>query len=221
MKLIVGLGNPGPEYERTRHNAGWMAIDRLARRHAPSQTPRGRFSAVTVEAIIGGQKCLLLKPTTFMNRSGRSVAEAMGFYKADIGQDLLVLVDDIALPLGALRIRPGGGDGGHNGLADIHRALGSDAYPRLRIGIGKPEGPFNQVGFVLGRVSEDEKALLEPALNRTADAAECFATQGLATAMNKFNAPPDADGGGGRRSNPKPPPPQNPGGAPPGTPPST
>ena len=101
LRIIVGLGNPGPEYERTRHNAGWMAIDRLARRHAPppGQTPRGRFSAVTWEAIIGGQKCLLMKPTTFMNRSGRSVAEAVGFYKADPAQDLMVLVDDLALPL--------------------------------------------------------------------------------------------------------------------------
>lgn len=191
MKLIVGLGNPGKQYERTRHNAGWMALDRAIARHAPGVPARARFNAAVVEGKIGSEACLFVKPTAFMNRSGGCVAEASGFYKLDITRDVLVLVDDMALPCGQIRLRPGGGSGGHNGLADIERALGGDAYPRLRIGIdAKPPFMDDQADYVLGRFTDEQWTLVEPALAKSADAIDAFVTKGLATAMNQFNAEP-------------------------------
>ena len=194
MKLIVGLGNPGPDYRRTRHNAGFMAVDRLADRHATGQTPRARFSGVTVEARIetgqGACPCLLVKPTTFMNLSGRCVAEALRFYKLDPVNDLLVLVDDVALPAGKIRLRARGSAGGHNGLADIERLLGTDEYGRCRIGFDPP-GRIPQKDYVLGRFTEEQEAALQPALERACDAAETWAVQGITAAMNRFNAEPE------------------------------
>ena len=142
MKLVVGLGNPGPEYDRTRHNVGFDVIDRLARRHVdPAMgVARNKFSGLLLEAEVDGAKMLLLKPLTFMNLSGKSVAEAVRFYKMSPIDDLMVIVDDTALDCGELRIKPGGGAGGHNGLADVSRLLGTDGWPRLRIGIDKPGG---------------------------------------------------------------------------------
>lgn len=197
MKLVVGLGNPGTQYANTRHNVGFMVVDRLVSRHAPGQIAKGQFNASLHEASIGGERTLLAKPTTFMNLSGRCVAEAVGFYKLDPAVDLLVVVDDLYLPTGKLRFRPGGGDGGHNGLADVQRALGRDTYPRLRIGVGReqPEGGtgkpafMDQADFVLSRFGEDERGAVDAAVDRAADAVEAFVAQGLATAMNKFNAP--------------------------------
>ena len=137
MKLVVGLGNPGPEYDRTRHNVGFEVVDRLARRFGDpsSDVARNRFSGLVLEASIDGEKVLLLKPLTFMNLSGKSVAEAIRFYKMDPKEDLMVVVDDTAVECGALKVKPGGGAGGHNGLGDVSRLLGTDAWPRLRIGI--------------------------------------------------------------------------------------
>lgn len=192
MKLIVGLGNPGREYDRTRHNAGFVALDRLAARVAPGATPRGRFNGAVVEAGIGAEPCLLLKPATYMNRSGQSVAEAVNFYKLDPARDLLVISDDVALPSGAIRLRPGGGAGGHNGLSDIQRALGRDDYPRCRIGIDATPSFMDQADYVLGRFSDEQWALVDPAITKAADAAEMFVRRGLDAAMNTFNAPPPA-----------------------------
>jgi PTH1 family peptidyl-tRNA hydrolase len=191
MKLIVGLGNPGSKYDRTRHNAGFMVVDRLAGRHAAG-APRARFNALCTEIKPGGggEQVLLLKPTTYMNLSGRSVAEAVGFYKLVPATDLLVVVDDVAIPAGAIRVRPSGGAGGHNGLTDIQRALGSDAYPRLRIGIDPAPEFMDQADYVLGRFSDEQWALVEPALDKAADACEVFVKDGLDAAMNRFNAPP-------------------------------
>jgi peptidyl-tRNA hydrolase, PTH1 family len=191
MKLIVGLGNPGKNYEKTRHNAGFLALDRVIQRHAPAAPARARFSAAVVEAKIGSEVCLFMKPTMFMNRSGGPVGEASNFYKLDPSRDVLVLVDDMALPCGQIRLKPGGGSGGHNGLEDIQRALGADTYPRLRIGID-PKPPFmdDQADYVLGRFSDEQWALVEPAFHRSADAVEVFATKGLDAAMNQFNAEP-------------------------------
>ena len=126
MKLIVGLGNPGNQYTSTRHNAGFMVIDRLCAQFGAGAPVKARFQAATVEASIGDQRCLLLKPTTFMNLSGRSVTEAVRFYKADPALDLLVVVDDLYLPTGDVRLKPGGGAAGHNGLASIEQLLGSE-----------------------------------------------------------------------------------------------
>ncbi len=191
MKLIVGLGNPGSEYENTRHNAGFMVLDELARRHAGGAVARGRFHAATLECMIGHEKVLLAKPTTFMNRSGLTVGEALRFYKLEPAEDMLVIVDDINLPLGALRLRPKGGDGGHNGLADIARAASGDAYARLRLGVdSKPQGT-SQVGYVLGRFTQEQSDALQPGLKAAADAAECWVKSGISEAMNRFNTPED------------------------------
>ena len=187
MKLIVGLGNPGLEYERTRHNAGFMAIDELARRHAVGAIPRSKFHGALLDASIGGEKCLLMKPTTFMNRSGLSVGEAVRFYKLEPGEDMLVLVDEVALPVGEVRLRPSGSAGGHNGLADIDRALGGADYPRLRIGVGAVPAFMNRAVWVLSRFMSEEKADVERGVKAAADATELALSKGLDAAMNRFN----------------------------------
>lgn len=186
MKLIVGLGNPGAEYERTRHNAGFMAVDRLIGRHAVGAPMRAKFHGGAVEASLAGARCLLLKPTTYMNRSGLSVSEALRFFKLDAAQDLLVIVDDVALPVGSMRLRASGGDGGHNGLGDISRVLGGVDYARMRVGIGAP-GPVPQRDYVLRRFSQEQLEELDPLLEKACDAAELWAREGVEAAMNHFN----------------------------------
>ncbi len=204
MKLIVGLGNPGPQYDRTRHNAGFMVIDHLAARCAIDAIPKARFKSLTVEAMIptpddkdrlpgpgsGAQteKCLLMKPTTFMNLSGQAVSEAVRFYKLDPTQDVLVITDDVALPCGSIRLRAKGGSGGHNGLTNIQTLLGTNAYPRLRIGIDPP-GTIPQVDYVLGKFSPEQQAELDKALPRAAACAALWAHEGDTAAMNRYNAP--------------------------------
>lgn len=183
----MGLGNPGLEYERTRHNAGFLAVDRLADRHARGVTPRGRFSAITVEAAIGGEKCLLMKPTTYMNRSGASVSEAVRFFKLAPESDLLVITDDTALPAGAIRVRASGSDGGHNGLADVARLLGTEQYARCRVGVDGP-GVVRLHDYVVGRFTPEQWDKVGPALDAAADAAEVWAGKGVTAAMNRFNA---------------------------------
>jgi peptidyl-tRNA hydrolase, PTH1 family len=190
VKLIVGLGNPGAQYERTRHNAGFMAVDLLADRHAKGGIARSRFSSATLEVQMPGasapEKCLLMKPTTYMNRSGLAVAEAVRFFKLDPVADVLVLVDDVYLPCGTIRLRESGAAGGHNGLGDIERLLGSDRYPRCRIGVDAP-GIVPQADYVLGRFSEVQWPLVKEALVKAADASELFVRSGINAAMNKFN----------------------------------
>jgi peptidyl-tRNA hydrolase, PTH1 family len=186
MKLIVGLGNPGPQYDQTRHNVGFVVVDRLARRFAPDQTPRARFHSLTLEAVIGEEKTLLLKPVTYMNRSGLAVSEAMSFYKLNGAEDLLVIVDDVALPCGTIRLRGEGGAGGHNGLTDVEEKLGTKQYARLRIGIDQP-GQIPQSDYVLSRFRPDQLELVAPALNDAADAAVCWVAHGIVEAMNRFN----------------------------------
>ena len=198
MKLIVGLGNPGRDYVATRHNVGFEAVDRFAHRFGFVGSPadfdrvaRAKFDGLTLDgtASAGGgtEKVLLLKPTTFMNLSGRAVQQAMGFYQLTPA-DVMVVLDDIALPCGKLRIRSGGSAGGHNGLKDIARALGTEQYPRLRIGVDPPPPRIPQRDYVLGRFSEDQRAMVERALDRTLDALTMWATQGINPAMTKFNA---------------------------------
>lgn len=187
MKIIVGLGNPGSQYEKTRHNAGFMVVDMLIRRHAVGVMPKGRFSSVSVECCIKGEKCLLMKPTTFMNLSGRAVGEAVGFFKVDTSKDLLVIVDDVSLASGTIRVRASGSAGGHNGLTDVQRALGGEAYPRLRIGIDACPPMMPLENYVLGRFTQDQLTLLEPAIKAGADAAELFVQSGVSAAMNAFN----------------------------------
>lgn len=186
MKLIVGLGNPGPEYDNTRHNVGFVVLDRLARRHAPGAIARSRFHGATVDAQLGDEKVILLKPLTFMNRSGQAVAEAVGFFKLNPAEELLIIVDDVALPCGAIRIRADGSAGGHNGLADIEQKLGTAAYPRLRIGIDAP-GQIPQKDYVLGRFRAEQLEALEPALEDATEAAVHWCKHGATSAMNRFN----------------------------------
>jgi len=187
MKLIAGLGNPGPQYEGTRHNVGFAVLDSLARRHARNATAKSKFHGLVLDAEIETQRALLLKPLTYMNLSGTAIAEAIGFYKLAPATDLLVIVDDIALPCGFIRMRGEGSAGGHNGLADIEQKLGTTVYARLRIGIDGP-GAIPQKDYVTGQFRPDQKALIEPALAEAASAAACWAAGGLTDAMNRFNS---------------------------------
>ena len=186
MKLIVGLGNPGPEYDHTRHNVGFVVLDRLARRFAPGAIARSKFQGATVDANIGDEKVVLLKPLTYMNRSGQSTSEAVNFFKLNPNDDVLVIVDDVALPCGTIRLRADGSAGGHNGLIDIEQKLGTNAYARLRIGIDAP-GPIPQKDYVLGRFREDQLPLLESAIEDAVNASLLWCTRGMTEAMNRFN----------------------------------
>ena len=191
MKLIVGIGNPGKEYAKTRHNAGFMAIDRLAEKNCMSGS-KTKFHAEVLEGRVAGQKVLLMKPMTFMNRSGLSVGEAANFYKIP-PEDVLIIVDDIALPCGRIRLRSEGSAGGHNGLTDIKRALGSQAYPRMRIGIDSP-GRVPQKDYVLGRFSDDQLFKVERAIDRAVDAIEHWlANEDIAKTMTIYNQNPAED----------------------------
>jgi len=187
MKLLVGLGNPGSGYLRTRHNVGFEVVDCLTSRHALGQPARGRFHAQTFDAMVAGEKCLLMKPTTYMNRSGLSVGEATHFFRLEAAQDVLVIVDDVALAPGSIRLRSKGGAGGHNGLADIERALGTSEYPRLRVGIGAPPGSMDQARYVLDRFNAEQWELVAPSIERAADATEKFVAEGIVAAMNEYN----------------------------------
>ena len=185
MKLIVGLGNPGSEYAKTRHNVGFMAVERLAQRHALSGA-KTKFHAGVIEGPIGAEKCVLMQPVTYMNRSGKAVAAAMQFYKLALS-DLLIIVDDVALPCGTIRLRKSGSAGGHNGLLDIERALGSNEYPRLRIGIDAP-GRAKQVDYVLGKFTTDQLNEIDGALDKTCNAIESWIGDGIDKTMNVYNA---------------------------------
>ena len=187
MKLIVGLGNPGAQYERTRHNAGFMAVDLLAQRHAAGQIPKSRFHAVTLDAIIGTEKVLLMKPTKYMNLSGQSIGEAIRFYKLDPKEDLIVLVDDIALPVGFIRVRKTGSAGGHNGLSNIDQLLGGADYPRVRIGVGNVPKFMNQADWVLSKFMKEEHDDVDRSIKAAADATQCMLDEGISKAMNAFN----------------------------------
>lgn len=187
MKLIVGLGNPGAQYQNTRHNAGFLVLDRVAQKHASGGVPRSRFGAITLDATIGAEKCLLMKPIGYMNRSGGSVGEALRFFKLEPGSDLLVVVDDVALPVGAIRVRAEGSSGGHNGLGDIDRALGSAPYPRVRVGVGEVPPLMVRADWVLSRFMAEEREAIEEGLAAAASAVECVIGEGIDAAMNRFN----------------------------------
>ena len=184
--LIVGLGNPGSRYEYTRHNVGFMVADELGEREdIPIQ--RLRYHALTNTAVIGGQGVLLMKPTTYMNLSGEAVGEAARFYKLDPGH-VLVISDDVDLPLGKLRIRTGGSAGGHNGLKSIIQHLGSDQFPRLKVGVGgKPHPNHDMADWVLSKLRGEDLRVMEEAVGRAADAVECYLRDGPQKAMNRFN----------------------------------
>ena len=186
MKLIVGLGNPGRKYQGTRHNVGFLVLDALAARHADGKR-KSDFQAEVVGANVGGDKALLLWPQTFMNLSGGSVLAARDFYKLS-DADLMIVCDDLNLPLGKLRLRKNGSAGGQKGLENIVQRLGSTDVPRLRIGIGSPPGGRDAADFVLSRFKTDEQTEIEIAIARAADAVELWAREGIDVCMNRFNA---------------------------------
>jgi PTH1 family peptidyl-tRNA hydrolase len=185
LKLIVGLGNPGAEYARTRHNAGFWLVDELARRHGGSFRNESRHQGEVARVKIAGRELWLLKPTTFMNRSGGAVQSLAGFYKIAPGE-MLVAHDEIDLPVAALRLKEGGGHGGHNGLRDIIATLG-DAFWRLRIGVGHPGSKPEVVDYVLRRAPADEDALLQQAVIAAADIIPVVIEQGAQKAMNRLH----------------------------------
>ena len=185
MKLVVGLGNPGRRYEGTRHNVGYAVLAELARKYG-SPPPKTRFHGDVVEADLEGQKTLLLGPTTFMNLSGISVQEAVAFYKLP-NEDLLVLCDDLNLPVGKLRFRSRGSSGGQKGLDDIVRKLGTEEFSRLRIGIGAAPAGWDWADYVLSKFTAEERPEIEHAVGLAADAAVVWAREGVEFCMNHYN----------------------------------
>ena len=184
--LIAGLGNPGDAYENTRHNIGFQVLDALGERQKkPIQ--RLKFKALTNLFTISGEKVLVMKPITYMNLSGEAVRPAADFYKIP-PERILVVSDDTALPAGRLRIRKGGSAGGHNGLKSIIQHLGTDQFPRLRVGVGeKPHPDYDMADWVLGRFTGEDRARMDQAVERAADAIECILKEGLDRGMSRFN----------------------------------
>lgn len=184
--LVVGLGNPGTQYESTRHNMGFLAVDKLAQEEN-FRFSKLRFKAWTATWEVGGKKVLVMKPQTYMNLSGESVGEAARFYKIP-PEHVLVISDDIDLPAGRLRIRPGGSAGGHNGLKNIIQHLGTDRFPRIKVGVGSPRpGEHDMVDWVMGKPMGEDRTAVEDALDRAGEAAKALITEGIDRAMNRFN----------------------------------
>lgn len=192
MKLVVGLGNPGPEYRDTRHNVGFLVADELARRWRVPDAWREKFAALHIKTMVGDDAVVLAKPLTYMNLSGQAVAGLAGFYKIEPA-DMLVVTDDVALPLGRLRARPEGSAGGHNGLKSIIQHLGTQAFPRLRVGVGRGDDRRDLADHVLGRFAPDERETVSAAVLRAADATERFLSDGIERVMSAFNAATQTD----------------------------
>ena len=195
LLLIAGLGNPGPDYAATRHNIGFVLVERLAARWNAGWDARKRFNARLARLEREGHKVILCQPQTFMNASGEAVGAIARFYQLPPARTLIVL-DDADLALGQIRLRPEGSSGGHHGLESIERQLGTRAYPRLRLGIGRRAGDDREItDYVLGRFSTAELKVMEEVLDRACQQVECWLSAGIQTAMNRFNgavtAPPD------------------------------
>lgn len=185
--LIVGLGNPGREYENTRHNIGFIALDMLAEQYNV-KINRIKFKSLTGECVIDGKKVLFIKPQTFMNNSGEAVRDAMQFYKIE-PQNVIIIFDDISLEPGNLRIRQKGSDGGHNGIKSIIYLTGSDKFPRIKVGVGaKPHPNYDLAKWVLSSFKSDEIPRLKQACKYAGEAAELIVKGNIAAAMNQFNA---------------------------------
>ena len=185
--LVVGLGNVGDKYENTRHNVGFEVADELAdRARVPIQKLKYRALTNTVE--IGGEKVLLMKPVTYMNLSGEAVGEAARFFKVP-ADHVLVISDDVALPVGKLRLRRSGSAGGHNGLKNIIQHLGTDQFPRVKVGVGgKPHPDYDMADWVLGKFQGEDRKAMDAAVKRAADAVECLLREGMDRAMSRYNA---------------------------------
>jgi len=190
-RLVVGLGNPGRRYERTRHNVGFRVADALAQmwQAGPWRSAfGGRLAEADVKRSTDRRRAKLLKPETFMNASGQAARQAADYYRVAV-EDVLVVLDDMALPLGRLRARPDGSAGGHKGLADVMRAFGTEAVPRLRIGIGQPPEFMDGEDYVLAAFGEDDQSVIAAAIESAAQAVEDWLFEGLAAIMDKYNRP--------------------------------
>lgn len=185
--LIVGLGNPGREYHSNRHNVGFQVIDHFAKRHGLEFT-RQQSRALISTGSIAGRPVVLAKPMQYMNRSGGPVASLLRFYKVEL-ENLLVIADDLDLPAGTIRLRPSGSSGGQNGMKDIIDRLGSQEFPRVRIGIGRPPRHMDPVSYVLQDFGKDEIPIIEETYDRAADAIETWLSDGITLAMSRHNAP--------------------------------
>lgn len=184
--LVVGLGNPGKKYENNRHNTGFRVIDALCKKHNV-RCDRSKFQALTGEAVLGGHRCLLMKPQTFMNASGDAVAEAADFYKIP-SEHILVIFDDISLPVGTLRIRPKGSAGGQNGVKNIIFMLSSELFPRIKVGVGaKPHPDYDLADWVLSNVTEEEMPAMHDAIERAVLAISELIENGVPAATQKYN----------------------------------
>jgi PTH1 family peptidyl-tRNA hydrolase len=202
VKLIVGLGNPGPEYRDTRHNVGFMIADVLVDRWRVADQWREKFEALQIKTTVGrrsdsqlvagGNQIVIVKPLTFMNLSGQAVSALAGFYKIDPA-DVFIVTDDVALPLGKLRARREGGAGGHNGLKSVIQHLGTQAFPRMRVGVGRGADGRDLSDHVLGRFDAAERDTVSAAVLRAADATEMFISEGIERVMNAFNAAEQSD----------------------------
>jgi PTH1 family peptidyl-tRNA hydrolase len=184
IKLIVGLGNPGARYARSRHNVGFLIADRLAHAHALAFARR-RFNAHLAEGSVAGARVMIAKPQTYMNLSGEAVSKLFAFYKI-APHDLLVVYDDLDLPLGKMRLRPKGSAGGHHGMESILARISTSDFPRLRVGIGRPS-PDADIDHVLGSFDDDERAVMDETFARAVAAIEVWVAEGITAAMNRFN----------------------------------
>lgn len=185
-RIIVGLGNPGRQYANTRHNAGWLVLDELMKR-ASAPSPRNRLQAEISEVRYKGVRLVIAKPQTYMNESGKAVSQLLKWYKVE-PDEMIVVVDDLDIPFGRLRLRPGGSPGGHNGLKSINRDIGTTEYPRLRVGIGRPNHPGGQaISHVLGNFSGDEQRDADTVFSAAADAIDMWLDDGILVTMNAIN----------------------------------
>lgn len=190
MYIIVGLGNPGKQYENTRHNMGFLAVDLLAEKYN-IDVNKIKFKALVGEGRIAGQKVLLVKPQTYMNLSGEAVRQAMDFYKI-VPEELIVIYDDIDIPTGTFRIRKKGSPGTHNGMRNIFQHIQTNDFPRIRVGIGSGKKD-NLAGYVTGGISKSEQEILADVLKSSADAAACIIEKGIDKAMNEYNVRPNKE----------------------------
>jgi len=188
IKMIVGLGNPGPRYARNRHNVGFQIVDALAEEHGLDWDKR-QFKALVASGRIQDARVLLVKPQTYMNLSGEAVQPLVSYYKVEL-PDLMVVFDDMDLPLGTIRLRPFGGAGGHKGMKSIIQRLGSNRFPRLRVGIGRPPGRMDPAAYVLQDFSPEEEEVMVQVRDRAVRALETWLTEGIDAAMNAFNTSP-------------------------------
>lgn len=185
MYIIAGLGNPEEDYARTRHNMGFAVINEIAKKYQFSVN-KNKFKGLCQTGTIEGEKVLLLKPQTFMNLSGDSIREAMDFYRVD-PQQILVIYDDMDLEKGIIKIRKKGGAGSHNGMKSVIKQIGTEEFPRIRVGIGKPEGPYDKINYVIGHIPEEEYEILEQGIKQAAKGVVAVLTQGIDVAMNQYN----------------------------------